>query len=752
MGFYYPEGYFGPVCDSLVSDDDIALSSERAIKDLGDPVVDTLTWPFPYGDPVGFPTLPPWLTGQICKQRTLDDGTIEYYDCVWTFDGVPTGDGDGNYDVDFFPPTFGDPDFGLTDKFFVPTATPDMCSPFDPDTNIRPITFYNNDGTQTIKYKNERSTPVTYNVTSETNEITESSGTLTAGFNSSGTALVVSGTGTGNLLLKLQWNDNPGTAGVAVDTIAIGTTTWTRGDGSGGGAQSGEQVEGFQVTPGTYNITYTGLNSANSPIQVTAVDQNLCLKDGHGQDCNANFSIHSLTSQVAVTNPGYWTEEANKYGVWTNPMLCTLPGEQQTVTYLINICESGTYGFTFGTDTTGSIYLNDSNSPALTATGGMLQSTSNISTTKSLTAGTLKLVVSVTNSDAGFQDSNGLPTGLAYSWQRNPGGWYIKMCKGAVCPSSNTSTWVRSGPHPAWSDFMDENAVYPSNQDTMSGVNHTNTWTVDLPNTGTYILETQADNWGSFSWDGTSLGSIGDNSGPPWGTAAVTSTYYTISNATVGPHTLSATVLNGTGNTNWSTNPGGVAFVLRNQLGSVIIRSTDLTNSGEGSLMWHTRMATGYIFSINSGLTQVVTGKECSGDSACVVTEGFSDAGYATTKMGYLKMNDGTILGVGPYVTGYVTSWLTQNAKTGVTYSQLFSQLATSYSNILSRKPDASGFDYWIHSFINLNPSWTLSDLNTAISADANGLNVGAYHELAMHTTHNGVEGNYDECGTAIYP
>ena len=67
-------------------------------------------------------------------------------------------------------------------------------------------------------------------------------------------------------------------------------------------------------------------------------------------------------------------------------------------------------------------------------------------------------------------------------------------------------------------------------------------------------------------------------------------------------------------------------------------------------------------------------------------------------------------------------------------------------------KTYASGNFYWIHSFINLNPSWTLSDLNTAISADANGLNVGSYHELAMHTTHNGIEGNYDECGTAIYP
>ena len=139
-----------------------------------------------------------------------------------------------------------------------------------------------------------------------------------------------------------------------------------------------------------------------------------------------------------------------------------------------------------------------------------------------------------------------------------------------------------------------------------------------------------------------------------------------------------------------------------------------------------------------------------AGDSACVVTEGITDAGYGTTKQGYLKMNDGESIGVGPYVTGYVSTWLTLNAKTGVTYQQLFAQLTSSYDTILSRKPDASGFDYWIHSFINLNPGWSLSDLNTAISASANGIGTNASNELAHHTAHSGVEGNYDECGTSL--
>ena len=49
--------------------------------------------------------------------------------------------------------------------------------------------------------------------------------------------------------------------------------------------------------------------------------------------------------------------------------------------------------------------------------GGAL--TTPYSATRALTAGQLKIVVSCTNSDAGFQDANGDPTGLAYSWDRN---------------------------------------------------------------------------------------------------------------------------------------------------------------------------------------------------------------------------------------------------------------------------------------------------------------------------------------------
>ena len=38
-------------------------------------------------------------------------------------------------------------------------------------------------------------------------------------------------------------------------------------------------------------VAFTGLHSANNPIEVTNNNTRLCLKDGHGGDCNASFTI-----------------------------------------------------------------------------------------------------------------------------------------------------------------------------------------------------------------------------------------------------------------------------------------------------------------------------------------------------------------------------------------------------------------------------------------------------------------------------
>jgi hypothetical protein len=207
-------------------------------------------------------------------------------------------------------------------------------------------------------------------------------------------------------------------------------------------------------------------------------------------------------------------------------------------------------------------------------------------TTTTINQGTLSLTVSCTNSDAGFQDGNGDPTGLAFDWNRNPGGWYIKICRGGVCSDANSITWVRSGPHPGWGTFMNAYAVFPSNTDCLEGVPQNATWSINIPSFGDYTLETQADNTATFSFDGNSLGTT---------SSFTTSTTYTLTNISAGNYPLEISVTNSVESiNNWSNNPGGVAFVLRDSSNNVIITSLALSQPANGNLIWHTRLATGY--------------------------------------------------------------------------------------------------------------------------------------------------------------
>ena len=100
---------------------------------------------------------------------------------------------------------------------------------------------------------------------------------------------------------------------IAVDNIQIGSTTWTQS------GRKGQESHSLELAVGSYPITYNGLNAANNPI-IQNGNTSLCLKDGDGSDCNATFTIQDVLPTTTTTNvQGYWSEEGNKYGVWTNP-------------------------------------------------------------------------------------------------------------------------------------------------------------------------------------------------------------------------------------------------------------------------------------------------------------------------------------------------------------------------------------------------------------------------------------------------
>ena len=166
------------------------------------------------------------------------------------------------------------------------------------------------------------------------------------------------------------------------------------------------------------------------------------------------------------------------------------------------------------------------------------------------------------------------------------------MCKGGVCTSATSIAWIASGPHPLWSSFMNTYAVFPSNQDPLLDSAQTATYNINIPTTGNYDFECQADNTATFTLDGTQIATS---------SSYTTSSTATLSNLSAGMHTLVVSVTNNTTSGNvantWTDNPGGAAWTI-SQSGAIIASSLDLSIPSGGNLFWHTRKATGYTYSI----------------------------------------------------------------------------------------------------------------------------------------------------------
>lgn len=550
--FYYPEGPSGPVCDIVVDDAAADRLAQRLkeLSEVGDgrePIYTPTDWES-MENVMGPVTA---IFVRRCRVRTLSDGTKEYYDCVddlinpiGEFSGYPLQAPIYDWEANSTFP------WGLDDNFEPAELNEKACNPHDPDLNIFPVKFYRADGSFVTKVLVEKSSPVTFPVTSGGASITNAS--ISASFadvTGVGLSLVVTGTGTGVVTLNLTWRDDPNAFGQAVGSLSVGGVTLNQvGERGSAGAT-------ISVTAGT---NYAISTSSNYPRDISSNE--VCFKDADGNDCNARLTIGSASSEEVVANDtGYWSDEGNAYAVWVNPEICTLPQQTQQVTYLIDIPSTDTYTIVGAADDTFNVYLNDSTTPIIGGTGGIFSGgslTTPYSATTTLNQGTLKMVVSCFNSDAGFQDSEGNPTGLAYSWARNPGGWYVKICRGNGCATATSIAWVRSGPHPGWGAFMDAYAVYPSNTDVLKGVDHTATWNINVPYAGDYEFEYAADNTGTWSLDGTQIATAVDN--------FQSSNTYTITNLSSGPHTITGVVNNNAGDSgDWIENPGGIAWTLR---------------------------------------------------------------------------------------------------------------------------------------------------------------------------------------------
>ena len=570
MAYYYPEGYFGPICDDGIDDTTLAglQRSANVVEDERVLVYDGLI-----GDDYITILDEPVLKTRKCKQRP--DGT--YYDCI--DDWLNYQDSWDDYDRCLDPNGICYPwketsqrNLRLEEDFFIPDLGPESCSPFDADINIRPTSFFSGNGELVTYNRREKSKPPTFPVTSTLESVVAPS-TITASW--SGADLVVNGTGSGLVRLEFEFDDNPNTYGQALSTFRIGGHTFVQT----AGVESGSDSAWISVDAGQ---NYAGIINGGDGYGGYSVQGNkLCFRDLDGNDCNASLTIAETQAQDTVSNSGYWSELGNSLAVWVNPQVCTLPLQEQSVTYTIPIEATDEYTFQVGCDDTMRIFLFEEDEPFMDVVGGIFSGGSYstpYTAQRTLQGGTnLIMTVNCTNSAAGFVDSEGSPYGKAYSWDRNPGGWFVQICRGGACQPPTNVQWVRSGPSSddGWNDFMDTYAVYPSNSETLGGIAHEATWYFDVPYTGNYVLEYGCDDKGTWSLDGNLI--VSENSSVRLSTKS-----YTMNNLTAGSHSMTCTIEN-LPSTNWAENPAGIAWTIRPAADSPA--NVDVTFSSNGNIV-----------------------------------------------------------------------------------------------------------------------------------------------------------------------
>ena len=176
----------------------------------------------------------------------------------------------------------------------------------------------------------------------------------------------------------------------------------------------------------------------------------------------------------------------------------------------------------------------------------------------------------------------------AADWRYNPGGWYLKICRGGPCSAVNNLDWVAITGISAWNSFMNDYAIWPEFDNPLVGTPQSITHNVTINASDTYTLEYACDNQMTLYWNSIQVATH----------SSFTSTGTYSFSATPGVYKLRMDVTNVTSQPTspdlWANNPAGGAWLLKNSNNDIVASSRDLVTTGSGNLFWHTRLATGY--------------------------------------------------------------------------------------------------------------------------------------------------------------
>ena len=227
--------------------------------------------------------------------------------------------------------------------------------------------------------------------------------TVDAKFSSDGKKIEYKGSGT--ITLKLFWDDNPRTAGVAVDSIAVGGKVWDQKGGKGSRTQTIE-VKGELLS------TSGGVQSGKADRGVTYTGPDLfSFKYPRWSEFMNDASVSPYLPPLDSENPAFYTDTRHK---WTN----------------VDFPENGRYYVRFQADNIGKIFIGGKELPQLESRSFRGEALPNYI---ELSRGKYDIEVVLTNVPSNSKVFN-----------ENPSGFALQITRKDTIVSKDSKSWVEN--------------------------------------------------------------------------------------------------------------------------------------------------------------------------------------------------------------------------------------------------------------------------------------------------------------------
>ena len=282
----------------------------------------------------------------------------------------------------------------------------------------------------------------------------------------------------------------------------------------------------------------------------------------------------------SANNPSVWSLFMRTYAVYPSNTSTLIPTGESSVTFTgiwrigggsmsFSGLAADTYTLECQSDNNSTFTWDDTYLGALTAVGSEKTSTTFTITNTQVTEH--YLTVSVTNVDNGG------------GWSTNPAGvaWQLKNSSGTVIRSS-TDSFNYDYPSTGWGTLLQTYAVYPSNTSPLVDQWHETEYLFNTNSSGTAIIEATADSkFQIFLVDndtGTSFNALSfqDDESCNTGSCPTSNTLIINPNTT---YTLKVKVYNSSSaslpSNSWLHNPGGIAFIVKDNSGNILKTSND---------------------------------------------------------------------------------------------------------------------------------------------------------------------------------